>query len=263
MTPDPTNLMLGAGEVSFDRFDAAGASSGYMRSLGNVEAFSTSASIDTVQKKSSLSGSRALLAEVVVGSEISVALTLNEFDSKNLALALLGTDSLLNQTAAATVTDKVIDDTLFLDVYYDLGYVNATVTSVKQGATTLNAAAYSIDAKAGLIKFLSSYTGTNKATAGSATTWSGSAPAIADVDLIPVIQALTVGQINGHLCYVAASDQAQGPRYRVDIWKCSLLPDGDLPFIGTDFASFNLKGKVMQDATRTTGQQYITVRRLL
>lgn len=258
MTPDPKNLYLGAGEVFFDRFDANGASTG-LRHLGNVDEFTSSISVDTVTKKSAMSGARGILAEVVTGTTAEISLSLSEYEKSNIALMLLGVEGTYTQSLL-TATDQNINGgvAIALDVWYDLGALNVTVTAVKQGATTLNAAAYEIKAEAGMIRFLSSYAGTNKATA-AITTWTGSAPAITAGDNKAIVNALATGKIQGHLRYISATDQSNGPRVMVDAWIVNLNPDGDLPLIGEDFGAFKLKGKVTQDATKAAGQQYIRV----
>lgn len=264
MTPDPNNLYLGAGEVFFDRFDAAGASTG-LRHLGNVDDFTHTATIETVKKQSSMSGARGVLAEVVTGSTSEIGMTLSEYESNNLALALLGTDAAFTQAAEVAVVGRQIVAAAALDIWYPLKdangkeIINPTVTAVKQGATTLNALAYELRAEAGMIKLLSSYGGVNKATAGAAVTWDGSTPVLLAADNKRVVQALATGKVLGRLRYVSATDQANGPRIMVDAWVVNLKPDGDLSLIGADFGTFKLKGTVQLDKTKAVGEQYVRV----
>jgi hypothetical protein len=265
MTPNPANLYLGAGEVWFDRFDASGNPTDILRHLGNVDTLALTPTVDTIVKKSAMSGARGILAEVPTASELEVSLAMSEFESNNIALALIGSEAAFLQTAEATVTDRSISASLVLDVWYNLKTVdgkaafNPTVTAFKQGATTLNAAAYEYRAEAGMVKFLSSYVGTNNAQAGLATTWTGSIPVFNAASNKRVVQALAVGIVKGRLRYISASDQAQGPRIVVDVWKCTLSPDGDIALIGEDFGTFNLKGKVALDASKPVGSQYVQV----
>lgn len=259
-TPNTGNLYLGAGEVWFDRFDnTTGLPSG-LRHLGNVDSFATTGKEEVVDKKSSMTGLRTLLAEVPKGFALEVAIECSEWDPSNVALALLGQVSTFTQASSPAIAAGVINGgiAIVLDTWYDVGFLNITVTDFKQGATTLNTAAYIVRTDVGMVCFLSSYTGANNATA-AVTTWDGSAAAITAKS---VVKALSVSKIVGHLRYVSALDQANGPRVKVDIWRVNLYPDGDLGFIAEDFSNFKLKGNALSDLTRAVGDQFMTVQYL-
>jgi hypothetical protein len=258
-TPNPINLYIGAGEVFFDRFDASGNPTG-LRHLGNVDNFGFASKVEVADKKTSMSGLRAILAEVPKGFSGEISLEMSEFDTDNLALALLGTSAIYTQAASGAVTAQPINGgvAIVLDTWYELGFLQMTVTAFKQGATTLDAQAYEFKADVGMVRFKSSYTGVNAATA-AITTWDGSYPAILAAAKKTVVQALAVSKIQGRLKYVSAADQANGPRIMVDVWKTNLFPDGDLSLISEDFASFKLKGQSLPDATKAAGQQYMKV----
>jgi hypothetical protein len=258
-TPNSNNMYLGAGELFFDRFDANGNPTG-LRHLGNVDAFTTTGKEEVVDKKSAMTGLRTLLAEVPKGFTLEIGIEASEWDPNNVALATLGTVSPFTQAANPTIAAGAINGgvAIALDTWYDLGSLNVTITDVKQGATTLNAAAYIVKTDVGMIAFLSSYTGPNAATA-AITTWDGSCAAVTAKS---VVKALSVSKIQGHLRYVSALDQANGPRVKVDVWKVNLYPDGDLGFIAEDFSNFKLKGNALADLTRAVGDQYMTVQYL-
>lgn len=253
-TPNANNLYLGAGEVWFDRFDVNGLPTG-LRHLGNVDTFATTAKEETVDKKSSMTGLRTLLSEVPKGFMLEVALDLTEWDPNNIALALLGTSSAFTQSAS-TPTALPINGgvAIVLDTWYDLGGLNPVVTDIKQGATTLVAGVdYVLRTDVGMVYFPS----TGAATA-AVTTWDGTIPAILAAAKKFIVKALSVSKIRGHLRYVSALDQAAGPRQKVDVWNVNLYPDGDLAFIGEDFAGFKLKGNALADLTRAVGDQFLS-----
>jgi hypothetical protein len=264
-TPDANNLYLGAGEVFFDRFDASGVSTG-LRHLGNVDEFTSNVTVDSVTKKSAMSGTRGILAEVITGTTAEIGMSLSEYESNNLALVLLGNESAYTQAAEVAFTGRALVGASFaFDVWYEFKnaagtpILNPTVTAIKQGATTINPAGYEVRAEAGMIRFLSSYAGANPAALLTAITWDGSTPAVVAGDGKRLVQALAVGKVQGRLRYISATDQANGPRVIVDVWKVNLNPDGDLPLIGEDFGAFKLKGKAQKDATKAAGSQYIRV----
>lgn len=261
MTPDSKNLYLGAGSVYFDRFDAAGASLGF-RHLGNVDTFEVTTTADTKEKKNAMDGAKATYAEVTAGLAAELSMVLSEYTRENLALATAGSDQAIAQAAVVAVTDQAVGPAaanVALDVWYDLGALTPTVTTVKQGATTLNAAAYEVNQEAGMIRLLSSYQGINKAVPATAITWSGSIPAIDAASNRWQVYGMTQGTIKGRVRYVSAVNQASGPRVMVDIWICGLRPDGALGLISEDFGSFTLKGKVYADMSKAVGQQYYRV----
>ena len=226
---------------------------------GLVDSFGITHTVETVEKKNAMDGSKATYAEVVTGSAAELAMVLTEFTPENLALAMMGVDGVFTQTAEATIVDRAVGPAaanVKLDVWYDMGALNPTVTTVKQGTTTLNASAYELNAEAGMIRLLSSYTGTGAAVPATAITWSGSTPAILATANKQLVYGLASGTIKGRLRYIAAANQTQGPRMMVDVWICGLTPDGELGFISDDFATFNLKGKVYADTSKPSGQQY-------
>lgn len=259
-TPSSENLYLGAGSVFFDRFDANGASTG-LRHLGNVDTFEITNTVETKEKKNAMDGAKATYAEVVTGSTSELSMTLTEFTKENIALATLGNEAVYTQEEVTTVTDQAVGPAanVKLDVWYDLGALNPTVTTVKQGTSTLDPDAYELNAEAGMIRLLSSYTGENKAVEGEAITWSGSIPAITEAEGMYVVQGLAAGSIKGRVRYISAENQTQGPRVMVDVWICGLNPDGALGLIAEDFGSFNMKGKVYADMSKPKGQQYYRV----
>jgi hypothetical protein len=255
-TPNAANLYVGAGECFFDRFDAAGLSTGF-RHLGNVDELTSNSSVDNVEKKSSMSGLRTLLAQVPKGFKQELSLTLSEWEPDNLALTLLGTQSALTQTSAPTITGGAINGgvALKLDTWYDLGYWNPTVSAVKQGVTTLVLNTdYELRLETGMVRLLSTGAATS-----AVTTFDGSAPAILATAKRAIIQALSVSKIKGRLRYISAADQASGPRMQVDVWNVNLFPDGDTSYIGEDFGTFKMKGEALLDLTKPVGQQFMRI----
>jgi hypothetical protein len=260
-TPDPKNLYLGAGSVYFDRFDTDGKSTG-LRHLGNVDTFEITTTPEVKEKKNAMDGARATYAEVVVGNAAALSMVITEYTKENLALAMMGEEAAFTQDADAAVADQSVGPEaadVLLDVWYDMGVLNPTITAVKQGLTTLDEAAYELNAQAGMIRLLSSYTGENKAVAAAAITWSGSVPALDAEDGLWELQGMAVGMIKGRVRYISAENQSSGPQLMVDVWICGLTPDGALGLITDDFGSFTLKGKVYADTSRPVGQRYYRV----
>jgi len=260
-TPSPDNLYLGAGSVYFDRFDSSGESTG-LRHLGNVDTFEISMTVETSEKKNAMDGTKSTYAEVITGMTAELSATLTEYVPENVALAIMGEAAQFTQTATQTVTDRdfgPVDANVKFDMWYEVGALNPTVTTVKQGVATLNADAWELKAETGMIRLKSEYSGAGAAQEGTALSWSGSIPAITGSQDKFVVQAMTTGSVKGRIRYISADNQNQGPRVMVDIWSCGLNPDGAFGLITDDFGTFNIKGKVYADTTRPAGKQYFEV----
>lgn len=247
-TPDSRNIYVGAGKVYFNRFDTAGAMTQW-RDLGEVSKLELTTSVDTIDKKSSRTGSRGLVARVVTGSAAELSMTMDEWDPENVAMALLGVTAAFSQTTG-TATDQAISGTTKKGYGLSTGKLKIVVTAVKVGATTLVLGTdYSVDSDAGIINILP---GAGVAVPdGSSITWSGSHPTITSVQA----QALAQGIIQGSLRFVSAAD-AYGPRWMIDVWKVQITPDGAVSLLAEQYGELNVKGSVLQDSTKAADNQY-------
>ena len=247
-TPDSGNIYLGAGEVWFNRFNANGAATQW-RHLGNVTRLEPTQSVETLEKRSAMSGARGLLKRVVTSTTSEVALTLDEFDPENVALALLGSASAFSQSSG-TATDSAIPGTVKKGQWLDTGKLKITVTGVKKSPNTVLVLGtdYEVDSDSGMIRILP---GSSTVADGDTLLWSGSYVAITSTQ----IQALANSRIEGALRFRSASD-AVGPRYLVDFWKVSITPDGALVLLTTEFGEITLKAAVQEDTSKSIGERY-------
>lgn len=262
-TPSPNNLYLGAGNLYFDRFDADGKRTGY-RHMGNVPSLTIAPTIETIVKRTSMSGARGKYDEIPTNREAAFGITLDEYDPKNLALALYGSEQAFEQEDDATVTDADLNggEALLFDVWYPLvngtdhPYVvlDATVSGVKQGMTTLDPDTdYELNLEAGLIRLLSTGDADE-----AATKWSGTIPEITAASGRRRVQGLESSNILGSLLFISATDQVRGPRYRVEVHRCQMVPDGDVQLISEEYGSFTIKANALEDITRPVGERYWT-----
>lgn len=93
--------MVGAGELYFKRSDD---SHGFHH-LGNVEEFTITNDVTTVEKNSSMNKKRELMASVTTAIEPSASITMNEYNPYNMALGLYGTENVHVQQAT-TLTNE-------------------------------------------------------------------------------------------------------------------------------------------------------------
>lgn len=254
-TPNPKNLYIGAGELFLDRFDANQNPTGQFRHLGNVDSLEINTQSKVLEKKSSMDGTRATYAQVVTGTDAEITIKLAELDLDNYALAILGSKVAAPQVENATVTAAQVagGGNIALDMWFDLGFIDPTVTDVKQGSVTLVAGTdYIVDQLAGLIKFPSS----GAALATAPALWDGSVPALANLS---AIYGLQTPMIFGHLLYRSAPNQVSGIKTRVDCWNANVQPQGNLQLIAETWGEVTLKGKLQLDLTKPFGQQYFRV----
>lgn len=101
-TPSAKNLMLGAGQIFFDRLDKNGNRTG-LRHLGNVPKFELNTEVEKIEKKSSMSAARETYDEAIKDIKAKATLTIEEFDPANMALGLLGEAGIITQTPEAVV----------------------------------------------------------------------------------------------------------------------------------------------------------------
>ena len=99
-----SDLLVGAGEVWFNRKSASKDSNGFHH-LGNVDEFSITVDVTTVEKNSSMNKKRTLMATVTTAVKPSASLTLTEYNPYDLALGLYGEEAITKQEAV-TLTDE-------------------------------------------------------------------------------------------------------------------------------------------------------------
>src|SRR5687768_15471867 len=100
--PSATNCVLGKGKIYFDRFDAAGAKTGFFE-LGNAKDLRASLNSTRAELNNYLTDEGGVYAEAEVTKVVTVSALIYEFNRKNIALLAAGTESAYTQTAT-TVT---------------------------------------------------------------------------------------------------------------------------------------------------------------
>lgn len=105
-TPSAKNLYIGSGQVFFDRLDDDDNRTG-LKHLGNVPKFNLKTEVTKVEKKSSMNAAKSTYDEAVTDKKASADLTIEEFDPANIALALYGTEGVINQIAKTVVNERV------------------------------------------------------------------------------------------------------------------------------------------------------------
>lgn len=243
------NLSIGSGVLRFDRLDNSGNRTGFV-DLGQVEEFKTQPDMDFKEQYSSMTAARRLLRRVSTKTGGTVSITGKEFNPYNAALVQMGAVSELTQSTA-TVTDAALTSAVKLGRYFPTGKRNITVSSVKQGATTLVAGTdYTVDTVRGIIYFKPG----GAATENSAATWSGSAAAITSGSGLNQVSIATVNKIEGYLHFIP--DPTAGPVIEVVDMKISLEPQGEFGLITDDYGNWQLSAKILDDSANNAAFPY-------
>lgn len=240
ISPDAENLLLGAGQVFFDRFDSNGASQGF-RHLGNCETFEITTEDDLLDKNESMTRARALYKRVTRKRTTTIRIAADEFSLFNMALGLMGQENThAAQVATPVVGESLDDETIQYAVYKTakLGPITAVAVKFNAVAGTLGVDYEILDANLGLIKIL-------KVSSADPVT----------IDYTPTayasgwneIRGGTESSINGALMFVG--DPATGPKYMVEVWRVTITPDGAVGLISEEWGQFGLIAAVESDIT--------------
>jgi hypothetical protein len=242
LAPNTNNYVLGRGALYFDRFGAAGEKRGEI-DIGNVTDFSVTPQVEVKDHYESREGLKEKDLSVIMQTGFSIKFTAEEYSHENLKLAILGetdSDSYLSQTAGTT-SDNIV---AYRDRWINLTYrslTNTTVVVTDGGTTFVEGATrdYQVDYESGRILI-------NKNGAcyeQEALRVAYSYGAIAYPQLLFAERAVVQGQLR------FVGNNTQGPNYEVLLWKVSLKPTSDIPFISDDWGKIAFEGEVMKDAS--------------
>ena len=152
------NQTLGRGKVYFSLFKTGTYTPSGYRYVGNTPAFSLNQENETLEHYSSDEGIREKDNEVILQTNVTGSLTMDDIQPENLALFFFGSSSVLAQTSATGQTETfvdVIEGHSYMVGVSDLnptGVRSLTNVVVKVGATakTLNTD-YTLNAELGMI----------------------------------------------------------------------------------------------------------------
>lgn len=250
------SIILGRGELFFDRFNASGIKTGE-RFLGNCQSFELGIEDEVRDKYSSAEATSPLIKTVNVRRTPNLKIVLDEYDEYNLSLAFMGDKSDYQQTGA-TITDEVPPVTsVKKGHWFQVGVaplyrrqLSAVLVKHTSGSPTYVAGTdYILDAVAGRIFVITGGAIVDGQSLKVTYTFATIAAAA-----IPTVQAGISSFIEGFLRFIGKP--ATGSTWEVEVWKASLSPDGPVPFIGDDFASLTLKGKVLADTVGHSTEPY-------
>jgi hypothetical protein len=243
--PTPNLLLVGKGALWFDRFDASGALSGAMISLGNCDKFGITVKPTVIKNYTSLDSSAALYDSAV--SQVDLTLTIEgfEFGPDQMALVSQAAVPTAFTQGTATVSAEVLAGATVQKSGRGFRTVNREISAlvVTQSTTTLvSGTDYLIkDAHSGFIYFPEGSSVVNTASVTVAYT----AAAIAAAANMSQLLAASVSQVKGKLFFYA--DPMRGPNWDVEVPRVLLTGGTEVDFIGTTYAKWKLAGDVLSN----------------
>lgn len=253
--PSQKNLLLGAGELFFNRFDDDGLPTGLIH-LGNVDVFEITTADDKIQKRSSMSAERPIYAERTRSRVVTCRIQIDEHTAENVSLHMMG--DVVDYTQVATpVVDEVLVAAASAGVslgakvggfYKTAQAMIDTVTLKKAPATALTPDVDYVvwNNRIGVIYIPEGST----VVAGDGLLVSYTPEAIAAGEARR-IRGGTKNKIEGSLLFLP--DPSEGPAEMVEVWNTSVAPDGALSLISEDFSNFVLNLTVQDDRTGVHG----------
>lgn len=242
--PDSKNLLMGRGEVYFDRFLPGTSIRTGEVNLGNCSQFELSTNDETKEKFSSMSKDPVLLKSVTVKRDIQIKITGDEFSKFNMAMFLMGSESTFTQSSG-TASSEVITTSAALGKWYPLAFrsVSSVVITGKTEGTD-----FKVDTVRGRVYIMP----TGSITAGSTVTVASySYAAITSMD--QVIGGDATG-IEGYMRFIG--NPTAGPILEAEFWKVVLVPQGQMGLIMDDFGNWSITFKVMDDTANHASIPY-------
>jgi len=241
---DGAKVYLGKGKV-FLGVLASGVNTGE-RYVGSCDTLTVTPTVETKEKKDFSLPAAPLLDRAVTGINAEIALALSEWDKDNLAVALLGSSAAANQTSGTVIAEAMND--VVIGLSYKTAKRKISSVVLKKGATTyVLGTDYDIaDATVGLIyireggSIVSGDDLTIDYSYAAETAWK-----------VPI-----AGSPQSEFFLRFIGNPTRGKVQELEVWRCTLMPDGGLDLIGEDYGTIKLKGSVLVDSVNHPTEPY-------
>lgn len=247
VAPDNTNLLLGAGQVFFERSDVDRG----LAHLGNCTQFRIEFEDEKREVVNRMTSAQGTYRKITSKRTGRLTIVGQEFEPKNAALVTMGSLSVLAQSSS-TASGEILATAAqaYEGQTYQTEFRKISALVLKQGATTLVLGDdYVItDAVLGLITILVGGGQWVDGTQLDATSYAYAA------DTSTTIRGGDTGDINGKIVFVG--DPAAGPAMDVQVWNVSIEPEGGLDLISDDFLEWTLNCEVLDDSTNHPNDPY-------
>lgn len=166
---NPADLSLPAGEWSFKNFSRAANPYQVFRTLGHCSAATQTWNVNTVEKRDATRGTRELIAQAETQRDLSLSITMDQWDPINVALACWGETALKKIPAKQYARSYVVSpgDELYLPTDNDetpaYNYTGLTITRAIGAQAKIRSAVLdaqgAITAPTGTLQTSGAYTG--------------------------------------------------------------------------------------------------------
>lgn len=229
---------IGAGYVKINRYDSDDNLTGFV-DIGNISKLSIQADSETKERLSFRHDNyQQALDSVVIPKPHTVSMTGDEMSSMVMAIALLGEEAALAVTGASVDAGSPEDLVAVHDKYVALAHKHITSVVVKDATDTttyVSGTDYMVDASLGQIKVLSTGDIADSATVHVSYTYATQAGTR--------VYGGTQSRIKVRL-EMFGQNLASGKNVHVVIKELVISPSGAADFIGSDYISFELAGKI-------------------
>lgn len=227
--------LLCAGDVYIDRLTDAGESTG-LRKIGNATLLSLQETTERVQRKSKQRDTYGqALDSVEIKQPTQLAINLDEIDSDNLAIALLGDSATVTQSSGSFVDTLV---TVKIGAWVSIGKRAISAVTVEEDTDTtpdtyILGTDYELDLRLGMIRALDG-------------------GALEDDQVVRVsgtAAAQTVAKVSGAVkptirakIFVDGKNLANGDEIYVTIDETTLTPTSAVDFLSGEFVTLEMTG---------------------
>lgn len=238
--------LLCAGDVYFDRFSDAGASTGLVL-LGNTNKLEVQESSDLKERISRQRDTfGAALDSVYIKKPTTLSLGNNEFNKDNLAMALLGSVAPLN-VGAGSLTDEVLAAKTSKFVQLSKGNLtdgSVVVTNSAATTTYVLGTDYEVHYRLGMIKALED----GAITDGQSLKVDADYGAVSGNEVLGGVQPTIRGRL-----LLDGKNLANGQRVQLEIYSAVLSPTSAVDFAADDFSNLELAGQIVVPEGYTEG----------
>lgn len=240
------NYVVSKGELHFSLFRPGTEVPSGFRFLGNAPEFNLSIENETLDHYSSTRGIREKDASIVLETNASGSLVLDDIQIENLALFFFGSVGAVSQTSSTAVEESFVDVKQGHSYQLGLSQGNPTgvrsisnvVVEVASSAKTVNVD-YTVDAELGIITIIDG----------------GGIADLADIDVTYDRAAKTrtqvisgTDQVEGALRFISYNEQGEKVDYYLP--KVKLSPNGDFALISDEWQQLPLSVEVLKAAGR-------------
>ncbi|ATS92314.1 hypothetical protein DLP05_015 [Stenotrophomonas phage vB_SmaS_DLP_5] len=232
----------GQGKVYIAERDSVTGRPGAFRFVGNVPELRISMSVDNLEHKESMSGSRLTDLRITREKTCELAFTLEDFSVENLSLGMYGATT---ELSGATVTAEPLPAGLKAGDYVRLDNPNVSSLVVKDGSATpvtlVEGTDYRVESAAfGTIQILTALTGkTQPLTAAYTSTTGGKS-----------VNMFSAPSKERWIRFEGLNTADENKPVLVELYRTTLDPMSELSLISDDLLKLELSGAVLYDQTK-------------